>query len=67
QKEERAPYAPELLMGAQVCNRARELGMITRPLGDLVVFMPPLSSTAGDLDAMLDILFQSIREVTKET
>jgi adenosylmethionine-8-amino-7-oxononanoate transaminase len=50
--------------GRRVCARARELGMITRPLGDVVVFMPPLASEREDLDAMLSILTQAISDVT---
>jgi adenosylmethionine-8-amino-7-oxononanoate aminotransferase len=38
--------------------------MITRPLGDVVVFMPPLASEREDLDAMLSILTQAISDVT---
>lgn len=51
-------------MGMRVCHRARELGMITRPLGDVVVFMPPLVTEPDDLEAMLSILHQAIAEVT---
>ena len=50
--------------GARVCARARELGMITRPLGDVVVFMPPLATEREDLEAMLDILHEAIADVT---
>ena len=35
--------------GAEVCARARELGVILRPLGDVVVWMPPLSIRAEEL------------------
>ena len=58
------PYPWEEAMGARVCRRSTELGMITRPLGDVVVFLPPLASTLADLDAMLDILYRAVAEVT---
>jgi lysine--8-amino-7-oxononanoate aminotransferase len=51
-------------MGHRVCLRARELGMLTRPLGDVVVFMPPLASEQADLEAMTLILRQAITDVT---
>ena len=51
--------------GARVCRRARDLGMITRPLGDVVVFMPPLVTSAEDLSAMISILHESIRGVAE--
>lgn len=52
-------------MGDCVTARARELGMLTRPLGNVVVFIPPLSSTEEELDAMTDILAASIMDVTE--
>ncbi|WP_134699180.1 adenosylmethionine--8-amino-7-oxononanoate transaminase [Ammoniphilus sp. YIM 78166] len=64
--ETKEPYRWEERMGVQVCRRARELGMLIRPLGNVVVFMPPLASTRDELEAMLGILYQSIEEVTGE-
>jgi lysine--8-amino-7-oxononanoate aminotransferase len=49
--------------GVRVSRRARELGMLIRPLGNVVVFMPPLASTQAELEQMLAILYQSIQEV----
>jgi len=36
-------------VGAEVCARARDHGVILRPLGDVVVWMPPLSVQPPDL------------------
>lgn len=60
------PYAWEEQIGAKICRRARELGMIIRPLDHVVVFMPPLASAREELDAMLDILYQAIADVTEK-
>jgi len=38
--------------GAQVCERVRSLGVILRPLGNVVVWMPPLSLSATDLELL---------------
>lgn len=57
------PYPEGLRMGARVCRRCRELGLLLRPLADVVVFMPPLSSTESELDDMIDILFQGLADV----
>jgi len=54
------PYPQAQAMGASVCRRARLLGLITRPLGDVVVFMPPLASSEADLEAMLAILYRAL-------
>ncbi len=42
EEKAKASFPWEQATGARVCRRARDLGMITRPLGDVVVFMPPL-------------------------
>lgn len=50
-------------IGAEVCARARAHGVILRPLGDVVVWMPPLSLRPDELilletatrDAILDV------------
>lgn len=59
-KKAKIPYAPELCMGARVCLYARKLGLIIRPVGDVIVFMPPLASTCEELATMLDIIYQAI-------
>src|SRR6266542_4183691 len=64
-RETKQPFEWRDRTGHRVCARARELGMLTRPLGDVVVFMPPLASEADDLQAMLSILQQAIEDVTR--
>ena len=61
----REAYAWQEQIGVKVCDRSRELGMIVRPLGHVVIFMPPLASTAVELQEMLSILYRSITEVTE--
>lgn len=63
-KETRQPYPPEERIGYRVSLKMRELGMLTRPLGDVVAFLPPLASTADDLRAMVSIMKEAIQEVT---
>ncbi|RKD25605.1 L-lysine--8-amino-7-oxononanoate transaminase [Ammoniphilus oxalaticus] len=63
-QQSKEPYAWQDRVGARVCRRARELGMLLRPLGDVVVFMPSLASTDEELNEMLDILYQAIAEGT---
>ncbi|GMK45428.1 adenosylmethionine-8-amino-7-oxononanoate aminotransferase [Paenibacillus glycanilyticus] len=64
-KASREPYDWADRIGVRVTMRARELGLLTRPLGNVVVFIPPLASTSDELDAMLDILADSIIDVTE--
>ena len=40
----RQPFPPEKRIGQRVCREARERGVLLRPLGDVIVVMPPLNS-----------------------
>ncbi|WP_458463577.1 adenosylmethionine--8-amino-7-oxononanoate transaminase [Paenibacillus sp.] len=64
-KVTREPYDWAERIGVRVTERARELGMLTRPLGNVIVFIPPLASTEAELDAMIDILMKSIFDITE--
>ncbi|MDD9266263.1 adenosylmethionine--8-amino-7-oxononanoate transaminase [Paenibacillus sp. GCM10023248] len=64
-RESGEPYAWEERIGVRTCRKARELGMLTRPLGNVIVFIPPLASTESELDAMTDILAEAIVSVTE--
>lgn len=64
-KVSKEPYQWEEAIGVRVCKRARELGLITRPLDTVITFIPPLISTKEELREMLDILYQAIQEVTE--
>ncbi|GBG56704.1 adenosylmethionine-8-amino-7-oxononanoate aminotransferase [Sporomusaceae bacterium FL31] len=63
-KTAKQPYPWDQTTGAKVCIKAREYGVFIRPVGDVVVFMPPLCSTIAEINHMLDIVYRSIDEVT---
>ncbi|HEX5494883.1 MAG TPA: adenosylmethionine--8-amino-7-oxononanoate transaminase [Mycobacteriales bacterium] len=50
--------------GFRVCQRARERGVLIRPLGDVVVLMPPLAISDGQLDELVGVVSDCVREVT---
>lgn len=62
----KTPFPWELAVGAKVCKKAREHGLMIRPIGSVVVFMPPLISTVVQIQHMLDIIYISIKEVTED-
>lgn len=64
-KKTKQPYPWTDAIGGKVCRRARELGLITRPLDQVITFLPPLVSTLGELRDMISILHQAIEEVTQ--
>lgn len=53
----------EKKMSIKVIQKARELGAIIRPLGDVIVIMPPLSISFEHFKNLLDITYRSIKEV----
>ena len=55
--------APEARLGHQVTVAARRRGAIIRPLGDVVVLMPPLSIEAAELRRLVEITADAIAEV----
>jgi adenosylmethionine-8-amino-7-oxononanoate aminotransferase len=53
-------HDPRLRMGHRVALEARRRGAIIRPLGDVVVLMPPLAISKGDLRRLVKITAESI-------
>jgi adenosylmethionine---8-amino-7-oxononanoate aminotransferase len=56
------PFAAEALAGARVCRAARAHGVLVRPLGDVVVLMPPLSITLDELDLLVGAVARALDE-----
>lgn len=66
-KASKRAFAPELRMANRVCRAARELGVLLRPLGDVVVVMPPLAIELSLLDRLCDVLYNCVGEVLPRT
>jgi adenosylmethionine-8-amino-7-oxononanoate aminotransferase len=64
-KASRRNYSPERRIGQKVILEARRRGVMIRPLGDVIILMPPLSITEEELKTLLDTVFESIRVVTE--
>jgi adenosylmethionine---8-amino-7-oxononanoate aminotransferase len=47
-------------VGATVCLAARELGLLTRPIQDVVVFMPPLCVSADEIRFGIEAIGKAI-------
>jgi len=63
---DRRSYDAALRMGHQVICRARERGVIIRPLGDVVVLMPPLAISEQQIDELVEVTATSIDEATSD-
>jgi len=64
EKEIKKPFPWEERVGYAVSLEMRRLGMLTRPLGDNIVFMPPLSSSEEEIREMIRIIKEAIQNVT---
>jgi adenosylmethionine-8-amino-7-oxononanoate aminotransferase len=53
-------HDPALRLGHRVTLEARKRGAIIRPLGDVIVLMPPLAISKGDLRRLVQITAESI-------
>jgi len=65
-KGTREPYPLPEKRGVRAIMEARRLGAILRPLGNVVVLMPPLSISAPELKKLLSITLKSIKKATGE-
>jgi len=52
--------------GHQVILEARKRGVMIRPLGDIIVLMPPLAMSIEELDRLCEATYESIRVVTEK-
>jgi adenosylmethionine-8-amino-7-oxononanoate aminotransferase len=56
-------FPPEQKTGQRVIRKAREKRIILRPLGDVIVLMPPLSSTESEIEGLVEASARAIGEV----
>jgi len=50
-------------VGGRVCEEAKKWGVLTRPIGNVIVIMPPLCVTKEQLQMICDVLRKSVRRV----
>ncbi|WP_230980731.1 adenosylmethionine--8-amino-7-oxononanoate transaminase [Rossellomorea arthrocnemi] len=65
-KASKKSFPWEERVGYRTTIKMRELGMLTRPIGDTIVFMPPLATTEAELAKMIEIMTEAIDITTKE-
>jgi adenosylmethionine-8-amino-7-oxononanoate aminotransferase len=63
-KKTKEPYKLEEKIGWHVALHARDQGVIVRPLGNVLIIMPPLSISEHNLKQLLKILKKSIIAAT---
>ena len=58
----RTPFQSEKRLGAKICHTARKFGLITRPIRDVLVLMPPYCTRPEELEKMVHALHQAITQ-----
>jgi len=61
----RKPFSPAEKVGMRVTMEARRLGVIVRPLGNVVVLMPPLSIAEAELAQLCAVVREATVRVTQ--
>jgi adenosylmethionine-8-amino-7-oxononanoate aminotransferase len=64
-KQTREPYAWDEQIGIRTITEARSRGVILRPLGNVIVLMPPLCITDDQLTTLTDVTTASIQAATR--
>ncbi|HEV7489432.1 MAG TPA: adenosylmethionine--8-amino-7-oxononanoate transaminase [Rhodanobacteraceae bacterium] len=59
-KATREPFATAERRGLRVYRHGLERGVVLRPLGDVVYFMPPYCITPDEIDLMVDVAIEGI-------
>ncbi len=64
-RETKEPYPVAERTGYRVILEARRHGVIIRPLGDIIVLMPPLCISMDQLTRLCEVTYDSIKRVTE--
>ena len=64
-KATKAPFDPKRRLGAEVCMNVRRHGIIIRPLGDVIVLMPPLAMEIDDLKKIVEAVRFEIADLSR--
>ena len=62
-KDPREDYAPSERMGAKVCLAARAFHLLTRPVVNTLVLMPPLCASTDEMTQMVEAMRHAVVEV----
>jgi adenosylmethionine-8-amino-7-oxononanoate transaminase len=63
-KSLKKPFDPRRRMGAEICMKIRRHGVILRPLGDVIVLMPPLAMELDDLRTIVKALKTEVANIS---
>jgi len=61
-KETKKPFAAERRVGYEIYKKAVERGVLLRPLGNIIYFMPPYVMTEAEIDRMVNVAKECVLE-----
>jgi adenosylmethionine-8-amino-7-oxononanoate aminotransferase len=64
-RQTKESFPPEFRAGARFCRLARDQGVLLRPLGDVVVVMPPLAIDLSLVDRLGDVLYNCAQAIAR--
>ncbi|MBR1616528.1 aspartate aminotransferase family protein, partial [bacterium] len=62
-KKTKTPFDSKKRLGYEIYKKALQKGVILRPLGDVIYFNPPLIIEKSDMDFVVEVAYQSTKEV----
>ncbi|MDX9741332.1 MAG: adenosylmethionine--8-amino-7-oxononanoate transaminase [Gammaproteobacteria bacterium] len=66
ERRSREPWPWQERRGRRIARRAQELGVLLRPLGDVVYFMPPYVITPEEIEQMADAAWAGINAAAED-
>jgi adenosylmethionine---8-amino-7-oxononanoate aminotransferase len=63
ERDGKVPFRPDQQAGNTVCNAVRERGVMVRPLGDVLVLMPPLAVSDDEIDLLCGVVHEAIEAI----
>ncbi|MBI2488007.1 MAG: adenosylmethionine--8-amino-7-oxononanoate transaminase [Deltaproteobacteria bacterium] len=64
-RETKKPYPVKMKMGWKVAELAMEEEVLIRPLGNVIVVMPPIGISMEDLKKLLTVTYRAIKKTTE--
>jgi adenosylmethionine-8-amino-7-oxononanoate aminotransferase len=65
-RKTKRPFPPEKRVPFRIAQKALENGILIRPLGNVLYFVPPYTITLEQIDTMLGITAHAVRDVLYE-
>lgn len=63
-KETKEPFPQDMQVEHQIILEARKNGVIIRPIGPVIILLPPLSIHEDELNTLINVTYEAIKTVT---